>query len=260
MASRLQLASGPEIAYSYRPGLPGAPLLVFLNGMMLPAAGWKASIDPLPHTQAYLTYDRPGARDGLSPGLPPDAGAHDILDVVAQLQEVLKTLGINESTPLIVAANSIGCPIARLFASSPTTKHSIKAYLFLDSMVANSDYVSIFPDPTPDENPEVTQTRGLMKRMFHPSVPNGEKLDRRTIPQRLPMSDEPKLPGEPYVTVVGHDSKTFTENGAKVSAVLVPQRPFMSHRSRWSSLGWSLGLLKSTSSPSGNPTIRVLQP
>jgi hypothetical protein len=56
-----------------------------------------------------------------------------------------------------------------------------------------------------------------MYKMFSPSNPNKEGLDRRNLAQLLPSASEPKRVGPggkaPYITVVGHDVETFAEEG-----------------------------------------------
>ncbi|KAH7374348.1 Alpha/beta hydrolase family-domain-containing protein [Pyrenochaeta sp. MPI-SDFR-AT-0127] len=218
-------------------------LIVFLNGLMLPRSSWDATIRSflekrivgrLPYP-AILSYDRYGQGDSdhdpSDPDPPPSHG-HDAVSAVKVLKQLTLQiwrdhLDINKPTHypcLIFVCNSIGCALARLFTQYyPGT---VCGLLFLDSIMANSDYQSMWPDPdAPDFNPQtlpdgvseddVRDTREKYKRMFHPDVPNNEGLSRRNLAQLLPFSDGPKLEGYlgrgPYLTVVGHDWETFAE-------------------------------------------------
>jgi pimeloyl-ACP methyl ester carboxylesterase len=127
-------------------------------------------------------------------------------------------------------ANSIGCPLARLYAAAhPGT---VSGFLFLDSMIANTDFVSLFPDPEtldPSTTPlphgitvdDLRHAREQFRKFFHPTVPNGERFDRRDMATRLPHADQPVLPAgpdgkPPLLTVVGHDFDKFAEEGLQV--------------------------------------------
>ncbi|KAL1655729.1 hypothetical protein SLS61_001753 [Didymella pomorum] len=106
-------------------------------------------------------------------------------------------------------------------------KHgTVVGMMFLDSIMANSDFQKLWPDPdAPGFDPhslpgdvtadEVRETRAKYKAMFHPEVPNMEGLSRRNLATLLPDADGPKLEGwggtGPYLTVVGHDWETFAE-------------------------------------------------
>lgn len=98
--------------------------------------------------------------------------------------------------------------------------------LFLDSNMANSDFVSFWPDPDqphfdsnslpPGISPsDVRATRAKYHAMFGPEVPNQEGLSRRNLASLLPESSAPHLEGwdaeGPYLTVVGHDWEEFAE-------------------------------------------------
>ena len=54
-----------------------------------------------------------------------------------------------------------------------------------------------------------------MYKIFSPSNPNKEGLDRRNLAELLPSASEPKLVGPgrkaPYISVVGHDAETFAQ-------------------------------------------------
>lgn len=132
---------------------------------------------------------------------------------------------------LIFVANSIGCVIGRFYAE--TYPGSTAALLFLDSNIANSDLVSLFPDPdasgfdpatlpTDSTVADLRRTRAGYAAHFQPSAPNPEHLDRRNIMSLLPLSDAPPLQGPdegmgPWITVVGHDWETFAEEGLRGS-------------------------------------------
>lgn len=214
------LPGAVSVAYTYHPPTSSSsPVLVFINGLRMPASGWAETIAALSTTQPYLVYDRPGQFEGASPPLPASSGTHDIVATADQLASLLEALKVPRDQRLVLVSNSIGCIIARIFsASAPYT--NVVAHLFLDSNVSNTDFVSLLPAPSDGEPPELTRTRDTLGKFFHPSVPNGEKLDRSTVPSLMPSASDPKLPGQPYVTVVGHDPVTFLEGGAKVRSPL----------------------------------------
>lgn len=238
-------------------------LIVFLNGLIVPQISWQPTIDCIQrwaengHRSNYpllLTYDRYGqGESGRDPADEQHGGSHDINEVISDLhalvQELWKTKtkeisngqplqkggqAANQETPkLIFVANSIGCVIARLYAE--TYPGVAEALLLLDSNIANSDQVSMFPDPdAPGFDPailpddvtveDLRRTRAAYASHFHPSAPNPEHLDRRNIASLLPHSDSPKLRGvgegggkRPWITVVGHDWEVFAEEGSRGS-------------------------------------------
>jgi pimeloyl-ACP methyl ester carboxylesterase len=243
---------GAQLHYTYYPASKphgGHPnpfsqtLIVFLNGLMMPRSSWdpamrsfleKRIVGRLPYP-ALLSYDRYGQGDSdVDPDdpHPPPSHGHDAISAVKALKQFTlqiwrEHLDINKPTHypcLIFVCNSIGCALARLFAQCyPGT---VSGLLFLDSIMANSDYQDLWPDPdAPDFNShtlpegvtqdEVRATREKYRRMFHPDVPSQEGLSRRNLPQLLPHADAPKLEGYlgrgPYLTVVGHDWETFAE-------------------------------------------------
>ncbi|KAI0852598.1 alpha/beta-hydrolase [Daldinia vernicosa] len=272
MSETIRLPHKPDapLSYQFVPGqgpLSTTHLIVYLNGLIAPQSGWRATIDHLrrrwdeggsrsANHPALLTYDRYGqggsARD---PADDQHGGSHDIREVVADLhvlaQEIRRTKMIKDADAsneddgaaaadqvpkpkLIFVANSIGCVIGRFYAQ--TYPGSTAALLFLDSNIANSDQVSLFPDPdAPGFDPHVLlppdstvadlrRTRAGYAAHFHPSAPNPEHLDRRNIISLLPLSDGPPLRGAepdegtgPRITVVGHDWATFAEEGLRGS-------------------------------------------
>jgi pimeloyl-ACP methyl ester carboxylesterase len=215
-------------------------LIVFVNGLGLPAASWLPGIEVLHSTvkscPAMLTYDRYGqglttARDPLDTQKPL---GHDFVDVANDLHEIIHTIAISklglqlsdieENIHLILIGASIGAPIVRLyFQHYPGNAAGI---ILLDSNVA-VDYSAIWPDPdAPGFNPELVVAddctleqyrveRAKMAKMFDLKVKNPEGLDRSNSAILLPHADAPKLVGVdgkgPLLTVVGHDPKTFTE-------------------------------------------------
>ncbi|XXG94270.1 hypothetical protein Hte_000524 [Hypoxylon texense] len=250
----------PALSYRYVPGQGRywkSHLVVYLNGLILTQDGWYNAIDHLQrrwaarnvsNRPALLTYDRYG--QGKSQPDPADkeyGNTHDIRESVQDLhvlvKEIWKTKHPEEggarsraaplpSPPepqLIFVSNSIGCVIARLYAAA--YPGAVKAVLFLDSNIANSDLVSIFPNPdapgfSPADLPKDTTIRDLRharsqyRAFFHPSLPNPEHLDRRNIADLLPHSDKPPLKGPkekkgPCIMVVGHDPDTFAEEGER---------------------------------------------
>lgn len=248
---RLEGKHSAKVHYTYYPASSklGHPnpfaqcLIVFLNGLMLPRSSWDQSISSflekrvkagLPYP-ALVSYDRFGQgdsdRDPTDHDPPPSHG-HDVMAAVRDLKqftlqiwkEHLQNSSPSQHPSLVFVCNSIGCAIARLFAQ--TYPGTVCGMLFLDSIMANSDYVNLWPDPdAPGFNPhtlpsgvtadEVRETREKYRKMFHPDVPNMEGLSRRNLATLLPESDGPKLEGwggaGPYLTVVGHDWETFAE-------------------------------------------------
>lgn len=243
----LRLNSKPTAAlrYSYIPSdsATTGTLVLFINGLLLPQTGWEPTMKLLVQSYheanktrpALLAYDRFG--QGKSDPDPADEGredgnTHDLNDVVHNLYEFLeqvyKEKGISispsqgNSVQLMFVCNSIGCPIARLFAQEhPAT---VSAFLFLDSMMTDTDFVSLFPNPDAadfdqDSLPsgitvdDVRKARQVYGQFFHPTVSNQEGLDRSNVSQLLPYSYTPKLAGPrgwgPLLTVVGHDWDFF---------------------------------------------------
>lgn len=222
-------------------------LIVFLNGLGLPQSSWIPAISLITTSRtshpAILTYDRYGQgtttdRDPLDESAVDPAHGHDALDVVHDLHQLLEQiawaeLGLEsvEKLQLVLVANSIGAAIARLYAQEyPKT---VAAMLLLDSVLANSDFVSVWPDPdapgfdnmTLPEGVTADELRLARKKygaVFHPSVPNKEGFSRKNLAQLLPHADQPVLESVDgkgvWLTVVGHGFETFAEDGLKVSA------------------------------------------
>ncbi|KAK4119608.1 alpha/beta-hydrolase [Parathielavia appendiculata] len=220
-------------------------LVVFLNGLALPSAAWCETIDrflnlrrksnqPIP---ALLCYDRygQGKSDSDPTDDPQDAPyGHDSRAAVADLHQLLIQVARDElhrqkleDLQLVLVCNSIGCALARIYAAAHPGR--VSAYVFLDSMMANTDFVSLFPDPdgddagfdegqlpqgiTPDD---LRHARVRVRNFFHPTVPNAEHLDRRHLAELLPQADGPRLPHgpggrSPLLVVAGHDWDVFAE-------------------------------------------------
>jgi len=236
-------------------------LVVFLNGLVAPQSFWlpvmalmlrRLKMDDsaavigdgasafVPQMLAYdrfgqgRTIDRDPSDEGKEEGY-----GHDTLEVVRDLRQLISQVTRKESYShtqqqpkrIMFVANSIGCAIARLYAQEyPGT---VAGMLLLDSIMANSDFVSIFPDPdSPDFDagslprgvtPEILRdTREKFRAMFHPSVKNAEGLDRRNLATLLPDADKPSLEQgfggrAPFVTVVGHDPEWFAKESLEGS-------------------------------------------
>lgn len=250
---KIRLATKPtaQITYTFHPAVSTDTtkpvLVVFLNGLGLPQVAWVPAITQLKELRqgadmpAILTYDRFGQgqttdRDPSDEGAADPAHAHDSISVIHDLRQLItqiasEKLGISETdtnnVTLVLVANSIGGALARLYAQEyPGT---VAGLLLLDSYLANSDFVSIFPDPDAadfDTSSITTTTtiedlrvaRERIGRIFHPDVGNKEGLSRKNLRTILPASDGPILQGPggsgPYVTVVGHDFETFAEESA----------------------------------------------
>jgi len=235
------------ISYSFFPSTGGSAakrLLVFINGLGLPASSWLPSISILQESAkscpAILTYDRFGqglttARDPVDGTLGKEDG-HDFSDVAKDLHEIITAiattkLGLhasdveNGTLHLLLVGASIGVPILRLYAQHHTGL--VAGAIFLDSNIPNVNYSDFLPDPdAPSFDPKtvvaddctLAQYRGARERlvaMFDLKVKNAEGLDRSTGPGLLPFADRPALVGPggmgPWLRVVGHDPITFAE-------------------------------------------------
>jgi pimeloyl-ACP methyl ester carboxylesterase len=256
---------GSKIHYTYYPASSSKlshpnpfaqSLIVFLNGLMLPRSSWDPSIHAflekrvvagLPYP-ALLSYDRFGQGDSdrdPDDQDPPPSHGHDVMSAVHDLRQLtlqiwkehLETSNPAQFPCLVFVCNSIGCAIARLFTQ--TYPGTVCGMMFLDSIMANSDYTEMWPDPdAPGFDPhtlpgdvtadDVRDTREKYRKMFHPDVPNMEGLSRRNLAGLLPAADGPKLEGwggeGPYLTVVGHDWETFAEQSCKCHTFLEDHR------------------------------------
>lgn len=250
---RLTTKPTAQISYSFLPASRPLPssnptLVVFLNGLGLPQTSWTPAISKLidlrsnANIPAILTYDRFGQgqttdRDPQDEGVTDPMHGHDSISVINDLRQLIvqiatEKMGIVDiqNLALVFVSNSIGCALARLYTQQhPNT---VAGILLLDSVLANSDFVSVFPDPdvegfgASNALPEgvtvenLRSAREVTKRIFHPTVGSKEGLSRKNLSTLLPKSDSPILKGVdgrgPYVTVVGHDFKTFAEHSEKM--------------------------------------------
>ncbi|KAK1773305.1 hypothetical protein QBC45DRAFT_387719 [Copromyces sp. CBS 386.78] len=206
----------------------------------------RAHENEIPKIPNILTYDRygqgssdPDPSDPDPSDPPPDPNTNDTttttpyghtpLDVITDLHQLLLLVSRQflyrnlQELDVVMVANSIGCPLARLFNVHFHSSVRVLGYLFLDSMMANSDFVSVFPDPDSPgfvrerdlkegvhvSEEELRWARKMMRERFHPSVGNGERLDRRGLRGLLPGSDWPKL----RLPVYDQDQTKWTESG-----------------------------------------------
>ncbi|RAK95435.1 alpha/beta fold hydrolase [Aspergillus ibericus CBS 121593] len=238
-----------QLIYSYHPPSPPTAtststptLITFINGLGLPQNSWTPLITELqshpPATglPALLTYDR--YAQGLSTDRDPtdlttESHSHDCLSVVHDLYQLLTQIvsqhlhtSLSE-VQLILVSNSIGGAISRLFAQH--YPGLVAGMMFLDSVLAGSDFVGIYPDPDlPGFRAEdlpggvtvtaLRHTRAFMRKVFHPEtgiMGQAEGFSRRNLPTLLPHRDSPKVVGPrgkgPWVTVIGHDFEKFEE-------------------------------------------------
>ncbi|KAJ9658982.1 hypothetical protein H2198_003411 [Neophaeococcomyces mojaviensis] len=203
------------------------------------------------HDEIYVTtYDRYGQgfsrpqqispTTKIAPADPtwkPDR--HDCLDSVHDLAQLVEKLSVRVLTEgrendkrqfrILLVGQSLGVPIARLFAD----KHGdhVAALMLIDSNMANVNMVNLLPDPdapefNADQLPEDTsveqlrRTRDNYTKLFAPTAPNAENLDRSTLLDLLPRSDTPALGRDGkrvLLTVVAHDPEAFAEEGLKIS-------------------------------------------
>lgn len=244
----LTIPSKPEspISHTFFPAIQQSVsstqrLIIFINGLGLPAASWLPSISllrSLDSCPAILTYDRFGqglttSRDPID-GVPGKEQGHDFLGVANDLHEIILTISTTrlgliasdksqDKLHVLLLGASIGAPIARLY-----TQHHpglVAGMILLDSNIANVNYSDFLPDPSSpdfaekkflDEDCNLEQyreARAKLVAMFDLKVKNPENLDRTTSPQLLPYADAPKLVGVgeagPELSVVGHDPETF---------------------------------------------------
>lgn len=236
------------IHYTFARGSNDPILVIFLNGLMSDKTSWipvmagiirqrKGSATSFP---SMLAYDRYG-QGMTSEHDPQDEGkekghGHGCKDAAGDLYQVILQISKDQmsTTPdhlrIVLVANSIGCAIARLYAQS----HPVSGLLFLDSIMANSDF-DIWPNPdSPTFKPEdlpsdvpvetLRSQREKFLSIFHPSTPNREGLSRRSLALLLPHSEKPILTGRgseedkghrPWITVIGHDFSTFADESLR---------------------------------------------
>lgn len=218
-------------------------LVVFINGLKIPAVLWNAAISALhnstlPINPNILTYDRYGQGATTShdptdeqPGKEPGYG-HDLNDVVQDLHELLQVVAPNSSRLVFVAA-SIGVHIARLYADQ--YPGVVEGLLFLDSNIGNAEFTDFMPNPhAADFQPsdvvcddcileQYTAAYSQLGTMFNSDVKNLERLDRRNVKNLLPDPSSPKLKGAggkgPWLIVAGHDPDVFAEQSFEMIQV-----------------------------------------
>ncbi|KAK6608964.1 hypothetical protein H4I96_02895 [Botrytis cinerea] len=227
--SFLTIPSKPhaQISYTFFPHASSSTLLesdvplrhnlvVFVNGLGLPASSWEPCISVLQshvkNTPPLLTFDRYGqglttARDPLDDG---NGYGHDFMDAANDLHEIIlviastklgleKTDVENGRLGVIFVAASIGVPITRLYVQS--RRFICAALIALDSNIANVNYSDFLPDPS--------------SPTFDPSTVVAPDC---SLPQYIGARTQlinPKLIGVggkgPWLTVVGHDPVTFAD-------------------------------------------------
>lgn len=235
--------SSASVHYTFARGPPKENVLVvFLNGLMTDAVTWlpvmsgiirqrKGTVTGFP---SMLSYDRYGQgmtedRDPQDQGMEKGYG-HDCADAAEDLRRLLDHVAMEEMGTrverlrIVLVANSIGCAIARLYAQG----YPVFAHLFLDSIIANSDF-DFWPDPDMpgfDKNDlpdgvtvEILREQRLrFAAIFKPDVVNKEGLNRRDLARLLPYSDRPMLGTQgdrPFVTIIGHSFETFAEDSLR---------------------------------------------
>ncbi|KAI4865092.1 alpha/beta-hydrolase [Hypoxylon rubiginosum] len=228
----------PTVTLPSKPNAPVANLLVVcLNGLGLPQAVWKPTIELFQQSSLspkpwILTYDRYG--QGASPRDPheswPDKDpgyAHTLDDVNDDLHELIQALSPDRCSRIVFMNNSIGAHVARRYADR--YPKIVEGILFLDSNPGNTDYTTIWPNPKdPSLNLEQMTPPGTsldvyeaaytkMIAIFASDEKNNEGFDRRDIKNVLPDPSKPKLRGSktsdkgPWVTVVGHELEQFSK-------------------------------------------------
>ena len=233
--------SGPDGAEDQK-----STLVVFINGLGLPAVSWKPVIAMVqasdgPNRPQMLTYDRFGqgtttARDPLDeqPGKEPGYG-HDFVDAIKDLHELLQAVAPQGSRPrpLVFVAASIGVHLARLYAQYyPGT---VAGLLILDSNLGNKELSDIWPDAqAKDFDPKVVtaddctleqylNASAKLPKIFNSDVRSPEGLDRRNIKKLLPEPRAPTLIGPDgrglWLTVVVHDPEAFADENLKIMKV-----------------------------------------
>lgn len=172
----ISLATKPsaELCYSFHPqvGTTKPVLVVFVNGLGLPQTSWEGVISllrdqpPVMGLPAMMTYDRYGQgqstdRDPLDANATDNMHGHDCLAVVRDLRQLLlqitsEKLGVSnvDEVQLVLVCNSIGGALTRLYAQE--YKGTVGELVLLDSILANSDFIFIYPDlNAPDFNTSI---------------------------------------------------------------------------------------------------------
>ncbi|MCJ1450152.1 hypothetical protein MMC28_000481 [Mycoblastus sanguinarius] len=239
----LEHKPGASVHYSFVRSDQSPVLVVFVNGLMSDKATWIPVMAGIIRQRkgtaasgfpSMLAYDRYGQgmtedRDPQDQGRERGHG-HDCKDAAEDVHYLVEHfakggMGVDlERVHIVMVANSIGCAIARLYAQT----YPVAAILFLDSIIANSDF-DFWPDPDADgfdagQLPDDVTVEELRKQRvkfavtFRPEVINKEGLSRRSLAKLLPESDQPVLGTEgdgPWVTVIGHDFQTFADESIR---------------------------------------------
>lgn len=191
-------------------------LVVFVNGLRSSMKDWEGITAELVyrHPHVYtLAYDRWGV--GGSDPIPPSRhGRNDLSTAAEDLGLVLKSISKRYTklspgkTRLVLVGSSIGCSIIRYFLGRYSGGiPNVDAVVMLDSYLANSDFISLFPAKRDDEPEALTRTRDIVMKIFGLEVKNNEGFDRTTAASFLPSAGLPPLPHNPYLVVVIHDSE-----------------------------------------------------
>ncbi|KAJ4349265.1 hypothetical protein N0V85_009708 [Neurospora sp. IMI 360204] len=130
------------------------------NASMSAAVGESENGRHVPEIPNILTYDRFGQGASSPDPSDPDPAVDDTPyghtpeDVVDDFHQLLLLVSRQflsrrdlKELDVVIVANSIGCPLSRLYNARYYPDVRVVGYLFLDSMMANSDFVSVFPDP-----------------------------------------------------------------------------------------------------------------
>jgi pimeloyl-ACP methyl ester carboxylesterase len=216
----ISLPSKPQAQITYDlSGQNGADdLVVFINGLDLPAVSWKPVISMVqatdsPQKPQMLTYDRFGqggttARDPLDeqPGKEPGYG-HDFVDATKDLHGLLQAVAPQGSKPrrLVFVTASIGVHLARLTAQYYPGQ--VAGLLILDSSIGNKELSDLWPNvqaPSFDHKEVVAddctleqylEASARLPKMLNSDVKSPEGLDRRNVKKLLPEPGAPKLIG-----------------------------------------------------------------
>ena len=132
---------------------------------------------------------------------------NDLRQLVIQISKERLHVEDMSSVSLVLVGNSIGCALGRLYADE--FPGSVAGFLILDSVIANSDYVEVWPNPDASEfneqslpqgvSPDLLRTlRAKYRNMLHPDVDVGsrEGFSRKNLADRfVAQSSEPVLTG-----------------------------------------------------------------
>lgn len=194
---------------------PVTPLVVLVCGLALPMQSWALTISNLLEripSVSVLAYDR--WNRGKSTVLPSSRnGINDISTAAMDLSLLLSSLDLSKR-PLIMVGQSMGCSIIRMYAIQNSTA-DIRGVLFIDAMIANTDFLSLFPEQEDEEDPALTSTRQLIVERFHPSIKNPEGISRVNAAHLLPFASSPPLPSNPHLIILGHDPEYFAQFSEK---------------------------------------------